>query len=251
MQSVIDMPDGGRIIHDIMDDKDGVVLFVGRLNFRAGGAFCDRVAALFRECGLAFAQFEPPFEAASRRIDPVGRLHALPPVLYRPIKALHFMARPGASRFLFPAVRQRYQSVAFWEESLLRAVGALPRLPLLLAGYSQGARVATLAGARAGAAGIVCFGYPFKNPVGPEDAARTAHLGTLDTPCLIFQGTRDEYGGPDVSMRYRRSAAVALEFINADHGYALSPADGPAILHRLRDFVAQTVQFSAGSAACP
>ena len=249
MQSVIDLPDGARIIHDIAGDEDGIVLFVGRLNFRAGGALCDRVAALFRECGLAFARFEPPFEAASHRIDPAGRLHALPPALRRPLKALHFMVRPRTSRFLFPAVRQRYQSVAFWEESLLHAVGALPRLPLLLAGYSQGARVATLAGGRAGAAGIVCFGYPFKSPHEPEDASRTVHLGTLDTPCLIFQGTRDEYGGRDVSMRYHPSASVRLEFINADHAYALSPADRSVILHRLRDFVAQTVQSSAGSGA--
>src|SRR5690606_38608013 len=64
---------------------------------------------------------------------------------------------------------------------------------LLIGGKSLGGRVASMAAddmlsaGRIG--GLVCLGYPFHPPGSPEKL-RTAHLGGLECPALICQGTR-------------------------------------------------------------
>ena len=41
--------------------------------------------------------------------------------------------------------------------------------------------------------GCICLGYPF-HPPGKPEKLRTDHLQSIDTPCLIIQGTRDPFG---------------------------------------------------------
>jgi predicted alpha/beta-hydrolase family hydrolase len=82
-------------------------------------------------------------------------------------------------------------------------------LPLLLAGKSMGGRVCTQLMAAAQAPftqvkAVVVFGYPFRPPAKKQYALtdvalqdRTAHLLNLRCSCLILQGDRDAFGGPD------------------------------------------------------
>jgi uncharacterized protein len=73
------------------------------------------------------------------------------------------------------------------------AIAALDaRRPLIISGKSMGGRVASLVADELHAAGVIvgllCLGYPF-HPNGKPAQLRTAHLGGLQTPTLICQGT--------------------------------------------------------------
>jgi predicted alpha/beta-hydrolase family hydrolase len=66
-------------------------------------------------------------------------------------------------------------------------------------------------------AGLLCLGYPFHPPAKP-DQLRTKHLADLDTPTLIFQGTRDEFGSPEEIAGYALSSNIAVKFLeDGDH----------------------------------
>jgi predicted alpha/beta-hydrolase family hydrolase len=93
--------------------------------------------------------------------------------------------------------------------------------PLLIGGKSMGGRVASMAADAlfdAGRiAGLVCLGYPFHPPEKPTQL-RTAHLKGLETPTLIVQGTRDEFGVPDEVATYDLSPSIELLWLeDGDH----------------------------------
>jgi len=93
--------------------------------------------------------------------------------------------------------------------------------PLIIGGKSMGGRVASMVAdplfAANRIAGLLCLGYPFHPPAKP-DQLRTKHLADLDTPTLIFQGTRDEFGSPEEIAGYALSSNIAVKFLeDGDH----------------------------------
>jgi predicted alpha/beta-hydrolase family hydrolase len=94
--------------------------------------------------------------------------------------------------------------------------------PVYIGGRSMGGRVASMVADELHSAGsvrgLVCLGYPF-HPPGKLDQLRTAHLEKLDTPTLIVQGTRDEFGTRDEVLGYTLSPAIELVWLeDGDHG---------------------------------
>ena len=73
-------------------------------------------------------------------------------------------------------------------------------------------------------AGLVCLGYPF-HPLGKPEQLRTAHLGSLHTPTLICQGTRDAFGTRDEVAGYTLSESIELEWLE-DGDHDLRPRKG-------------------------
>ncbi|QRM55239.1 alpha/beta family hydrolase [Sinorhizobium sp. BG8] len=93
--------------------------------------------------------------------------------------------------------------------------------PLVIGGKSMGGRVASmLADELHGAGkirGLLCLGYPF-HPPGKPESLRTAHLENLETPALIVQGTRDEFGTRDEVASYSLSQKIRLLWLeDGDH----------------------------------
>lgn len=104
--------------------------------------------------------------------------------------------------------------------SALDDLGPVPGR-LIIGGKSMGGRVASMVADQlfeAGRiAGLVCLGYPFHPPGRPEQL-RTAHLRTLATPTLIFQGTRDEFGTREEVEHYDLSSAIEMVWLeDGDH----------------------------------
>ena len=94
--------------------------------------------------------------------------------------------------------------------------------PVFIGGRSMGGRVASMVADELHAAGtvrgLVCLGYPFHPPGKPEQL-RTAHLEHLETPALIVQGTRDEFGTRDEVSGYALSPSIELVWLeDGDHG---------------------------------
>ncbi len=100
--------------------------------------------------------------------------------------------------------------------------------PLIIGGKSMGGRVASMAAdelyARGEIAGLLCLGYPF-HPPGKPDPLRTGHLAALQTPALICQGTRDEFGTIGEVASYPLSPRIELFWIE-DGGHDLRPRKG-------------------------
>ncbi|WP_375500779.1 alpha/beta family hydrolase [uncultured Jatrophihabitans sp.] len=71
----------------------------------------------------------------------------------------------------------------------------LARLPLILGGRSNGARVACRTAAAAGAHGVVALAFPLHPPGRPEKT-RIAELEGAGRPVLVVQGERDPFGMP-------------------------------------------------------
>ena len=101
----------------------------------------------------------------------------------------------------------------------VRALGASG--PLVIGGKSMGGRVASMIAddlhAAGTVAGLLCLGYPFHPPGKPENL-RTAHLTGLQTPALICQGTRDEFGTRAEVETYPLSDQIRLLWLeDGDH----------------------------------
>lgn len=93
--------------------------------------------------------------------------------------------------------------------------------PLIIGGKSMGGRVASMVAdglfASGSIRGLLCLGYPF-HPPGKPEPLRTQHLLALETPTLIVQGTRDEFGARDEVSAYTLSPAIEILWLeDGDH----------------------------------
>jgi predicted alpha/beta-hydrolase family hydrolase len=133
-------------------------------------------------------------------------------------------------RFEFPYMQERREQgkkrppnrMPTLEEHLLDVYGAVSKTcarPVVVGGKSMGGRVASRSADRIGAAGVVCFGYPFHPPRKPEKL-RTAHLEDLRAPTLIIQGTRDKFGVREEVESYALSESVKVVWLeDGDHSF--------------------------------
>lgn len=91
---------------------------------------------------------------------------------------------------------------------------------LFIGGKSMGGRMASMIADEAGAAGLICLGYPFHSPGKPPTAKRLEHLATLATPTLIVQGTRDALGSQEEVATYSLSPAIEVSWVEGgDHSF--------------------------------
>lgn len=138
----------------------------------------------------------------------------------------------------------------------LAAVAALgAKGPLIIGGKSMGGRVASMVADELAASGhvsgLLCLGYPFHPPAKP-DQLRTAHLVGLETPTLIVQGTRDEFGGREEVSSYELSPAIEFLWLE-DGDHDLKPrqrVSGFSTADHLRT-MAETVSAWAQRLAVP
>lgn len=115
-----------------------------------------------------------------------------------------------------PPRAERLMSEYIAAVELLEAHG-----PLIIGGKSMGGRVASMVAdelyAQDKIAGLLCLGYPF-HPTNKPETLRTAHLKALETPTLIFQGTRDPFGTEDEVPAYDLSEAIRIHWLpDGDH----------------------------------
>jgi uncharacterized protein len=93
--------------------------------------------------------------------------------------------------------------------------------PLIIGGKSMGGRVASMVADECfltgKITGLLCLGYPF-HPPGRPGQLRTAHLADLNTPTLICQGTRDEFGVHEEVKGYPLSDRIEILWLeDGDH----------------------------------
>ena len=94
----------------------------------------------------------------------------------------------------------------------------VPPSQLVIGGRSMGGRIASYIADRVEIGGLVCISYPFHAPNDPS-RAMLFYLQQMETPTLVVQGERDEYGAREEVEAYQLSARVQLQWIpDGDHG---------------------------------
>jgi predicted alpha/beta-hydrolase family hydrolase len=84
----------------------------------------------------------------------------------------------------------------------LRARRGLGRVPLILGGRSNGARVACRTAPGCAAAAVLALAFPL-HPPGRPDKTRIAELDAAHVPVLVLQGERDPFGRPPAGAQRR------------------------------------------------
>ena len=155
------------------------------------------------------------------------------------------------ARFEFPYMRARRSGgrrgapdpPAVLRATWLEAIESLGPGPVAVGGKSLGGRIASMVADEAGAAGLVCFGYPFHPPGRPE-RLRTGHLEKLETPTLILQGTRDPFGNSDDVAGYRLSKAIRVVWIeDGDHSFKPRAKSGRTEKENVAFAIGEAVAF--------
>ena len=117
---------------------------------------------------------------------------------------------------------------------------------LVIGGKSMGGRIASMVADEAGAAGLVCLGYPF-HPPGKPEKLRTEHLAGLKTPALILQGERDPFGRRAEVEGYALSKSIAVDFLaDGDHDLKPRKASGRTRKENWAEAVARIAGFVDG-----
>lgn len=182
---LLEMPDGSRVILDTKEYVHPTVLYCSRDTLDADSTTV--IPGAFRDQGFGVAVYQAPYEVAARAVEVDAR---------KPVQP---------------------DSIEFRAQSLARAFAALEPKPSLWVGHSSGARFASMVADTCHVRGVILFGYPFKHPDLDDEPDRYGHLGTIKTPCLLIQGSRDEYGGADIVGKYPFSPAVTVEIIDGSH----------------------------------
>lgn len=122
-------------------------------------------------------------------------------------------------------------------EAVVRAAAARARelagdTPLFAGGKSMGGRMTSRAHAAEplpGVSGIVFFGFPLHKPGDPSDLERADHLGAVDLPMLMVQGSRDRLAELEAvrGVAGRLGPRATLHIIEGgDHGFEVLVRSG-------------------------
>jgi predicted alpha/beta-hydrolase family hydrolase len=162
----LDIPTpAGPALADI-DRPGGAAVALLVLTHGAGGgvesADVNAVRGAALKAGIAVVRLTQPYRVAGRRSPPT------PP------------AQDAAWLAALAAVRRRR---------------GFARLPLVVGGRSNGARVACRTAVASGAVAVVGLAFPL-HPPGRPDATRLPELDGAGVPVLVVQGDRDPFGMP-------------------------------------------------------
>lgn len=229
-------PLGGHI--DIYGDPEAqrIVLIVGRNDFLQDDDLVEQLILFLRDRGVTVGRYESR-SAETRRLTTPPFARSWPRRWQLPARALLLVAFPARWRSFSPRYWTRTGAIPAQVSALRQALSTLEGKQVFLLARSAGARISTLLADECGVAGVVTLGYPFENPKEGPNPDRYRHLETIRTPLIIFQGTRDIYGGAEASARYPLSPTTNLEFVNTDHSMQMSDDDWARLLERLVDFL--------------
>ncbi|HLI61771.1 MAG TPA: alpha/beta fold hydrolase [Terriglobales bacterium] len=174
------------LLHDGPRDSPLTLVLAHGAGAPMDSPFMNEIASGLAAAGIHVVRFEFPYMSARRRT--------------------HRRAAPDREAVLRAA----------WHE-VIEELGGAARL--VIGGKSMGGRIASLIADEAGAAGLVCLGYPFHPPGRPQQP-RIEHLRQLRTPALIVQGTRDGLGSRAEVAGYQLSTRIRIAWLeDGDHSF--------------------------------
>lgn len=149
----------------------------------------------------------------------------------RLVQLAYGLRHPGYFRYLLNRKTMTIESRSNELRHRIKQLGSPEQITILA--RSSGGRVSSLIADELGIKQLICIGYPFRNPRMPIEPERYLHLKDLSTPTLILQGSRDEYGGLELTQQYQFSPAITLHFIDTDHNFSLSQIQSEQLMSEL------------------
>lgn len=123
---------------------------------------------------------------------------------------------------------------------------------IFIGGKSMGGRVASLLASEQSnelavlgkmISGVICLGFPFHPPKQLEKY-RGEHLTDIETPTLIIQGDRDNFGTKDEVLNYQFSSQVQLAFLpDGDHSFKPRVRSGGTLDQNINQCTELMIQF--------
>ncbi len=200
-----------------------VVLLVGRDNWQR-----DEALNLFLRKKFTQKQFEVLWE------DPAGdyiyflreletKLRYLPKFIkkinLRTLQVIYGVFHPSYFDYLRGIKSGKLQTRIEILKKIIKQKNIAQRTTILA--RSSGARVSTLIADELGLKNVICMGYPFQHPKNGDEPERYEHLTSIQTPTLVLQGTKDEYGGVEILEKYKFSESVEIHFFDTCHGFKI------------------------------
>jgi predicted alpha/beta-hydrolase family hydrolase len=116
------------------------------------------------------------------------------------------------------------------EDAVAALVAQAPRgAGAVIGGHSYGGRVASLAAAEGGYAGLVCLSYPLHRPGAPEIGPRVAHWPSIACPALFLSGEADPFARIDLLREALRRLPRAELVSYPKLGHTLKPVIDDAL----------------------
>ncbi len=161
-------------------------------------------------------------------------MSAAPPTCTRPRVVLAFPATRGGPDPLFTALHAHWEAAGLLVEHLPldpHAVDAVLEQqlteaasgPVIIGGFSLGARIAANITPTVGPLGLLCLGFPFHRRADPQGRHGLAALHAVRVPTLIVQGSRDPHGDrPQVHSYGALPSCVRVHWLD-DGNHRLRP----------------------------
>ena len=228
-----------------LTDKN-ILVILGRNNFLKDEDLIESLVTSLSQKNLTIVCYEHEGVTVAKQINAAcdcmrsffSKIHVLTDSEIKLLKILLMMRYPRTWKYFLLAKLDHPNLVTYQTKQLqlfLRQFNEDQHLFLL--SRSASGRAALQVSDEPCIKKIICLGYPFKRPGMPEEPDRTRLLISMSKPYLIFQGTRDEYGGIDVLQRYSFSPNVSITFVEADHDFHVSEAEWEKAIIEIKQFL--------------
>lgn len=119
--------------------------------------------------------------------------------------------------------------------------------PVVLGGFSRGARVAAQIASDAAPVALICLGFPFHVRGEPGNRHGLEALRRVEVPTLVVQGTRDAHGNRQEVAGYRPLPAnVHVHWLeDGNHRFAPRARSGLSLEQHLHSAAAIILEFIA------
>ncbi len=108
---------------------------------------------------------------------------------------------------------------------------------IIIISRSSGARISSLISDEYLISKLICISYPFKHPDYGDEPERYLHLKKINTPTLILQGEKDEYGGKEICNNYNLSKSIEVHFVNTNHSFQINKQQWDEVLNKIDKFI--------------
>jgi hypothetical protein len=218
--------------------KKNILLIIERNNYKSDISLMTRLVTIMQGLGYDTLWYRHNRVSLNSKLDKDGKYNNYPLHLRRTIKAFLLLMRPALWTHFLNARRSEVSILKKKQRKLKTHISALAKKgDITVLSRSAGARMASLIADEAGVKKLICIGYPFKHPNGPEDPDRYEHLAVIKTPTLIIQGTLDEYGGTEVPVRYNLSSSIKLKFVETTHDFNLKNDQWEVVTEDIKEFI--------------
>ncbi|MGZ3756261.1 MAG: alpha/beta family hydrolase [Mucilaginibacter sp.] len=215
--------------------KPKAVLLIGRDNWQRDNGLNTVLLNYLKQTAATILWDDPAAITVYKILRHQNKIKWLPEkVMLLNLRIVQFILclfKPGYYAYIKTKINQ---SVEGRVSSLEKRISAFnDQYDLTILSRSSGGVISSLLADKLAIRQLICISYPFENPNNGVEPYRFKHLEHLKTPFLIFQGTRDEYGGVEVTEKYKLSNSIELHFVDTDHNFDLSKENWQPVLSKI------------------